>query len=183
MKIRCSVFIACSLDGYIARTDGSLDWLTASSASSDNEDYGYGEFMNSIDAIVIGRATYDVVETFGEWPYGTRKVFVLSSRFSAEGEVLRERVVGTSAIPQKLVEIMSDNGTRRAYIDGGVTIQSFLRNRLIDDLTVTRLPILLGSGIPLFGPLDADLKFEHLNTKTYPNGFVRSVYSAQRGRS
>lgn len=181
MSTRCSVFIACSLDGYIAKSDGSIDWLTTLAATLAGEDYGYKEFMATVDAVVLGRATYELVMTYAEWPYGKRMVFVLSRNYPAEGKQLGKSTIGTSAAPKVLVSQMSKNGAHRAYVDGGKTIQSFLRNGLIDDLTITRIPILLGDGLPLFGTLESELRIRHTETRSFPNGFVQSKYEMKSG--
>jgi len=172
--MRCSVFIATSLDGFIARTDGSIEWLTGGSASG--EDYGYGDFIATIDVLVMGRKTFEVAKSFAQWPYGERRVFVLSSGYPASGKPLSKTVIGTSAQPKPLVERLSAEGFSRAYVDGGKAIQSFLRAGLIDDMTITHIPILLGEGIPLFGETGKDINLRHVETKAYPNGFVRSRY-------
>jgi dihydrofolate reductase len=150
--LRCSVFIAASLDGYIARPDGSIDWLTSAATAAGGEDFGYGDFI------------------------ATRGVYVLSSGYPEAGKALAATITGTSSQPRKLVELLLSRGFRHAYVDGGKTIQSFLREGLIDDVTVTRIPILLGEGIPLFGSTGRDISLKHLATKSYPNGLVQSQY-------
>jgi dihydrofolate reductase len=175
LPTRCSVFIACSIDGYIARKDGTIDWLTAPGAA-ENEDYGYHEFMRSVDAVVIGRGSYQFVQSLGSWPYGERRVFVLSSKYPRQGQPLPHSATGISSSPPELSDLMKELGLVRAYIDGGRTIQSFLECGLIDDLTITRVPILLGSGIPLFGEMKDELPLRHVETRSFPNGLVQSRY-------
>ena len=145
--MRASVFIATSLDGFIARPDGALDWLPAGGG----EPHGYDEFISSVDTIVIGRKTFETVLAFEAWPYGTRPVVVLSATLKEvsgpEGAVC-ELMAGT---PREVVDRLAERGREHLYIDGGVTIQGFLRAGLIQRMTITRVPVLLGSGIPLFG--------------------------------
>jgi len=169
--MKCSVFIATSIDGFIARTDGALDWLPA-----DAEPHGYDEFIATIDALVIGRKTFDTVMTFDTWPYGTKPVVVLSNTLS-EVTVPAGAVCDVmSGTPHEIVDRLTQRGMSHLYIDGGVTIQHFLEAGLIQRLTITRIPVLLGSGIPLFGPLSRDVRLEHVATRSYPSGLVQSEY-------
>jgi dihydrofolate reductase len=171
--MKASVFIATSLDGFIAREDGALDWLPADGG----EPHGYDEFMATVDALVIGRKTFEIVLAFDAWPYGKKPVIVLSSRPSEltpapEGAVC-EMMSGT---PQEIVTRLAQRGMKHLYIDGGVTIQRFLEAGLIQRLIITRIPVLLGSGIPLFGPLSRDIRLQHVATRWYPSGMVQSEY-------
>jgi dihydrofolate reductase len=171
--MRASVFCATSLDGYIARLDGGLDWLP----SGDVEEHGYTDFMSTVDAIVIGRKTFETVLGFGGWVYGKTPVVVLSSQpwaLTAPPDAVCDIMEGT---PQEVVARLEARGMRHLYIDGGVTIQRFLEAGLIQRLTITRIPVLLGSGIPLFGPLSRDVRMEHVATRTYPSGMVQSEYT------
>ena len=176
MAIQCSVFIATSLDGFIARTDGGIDWLTSGPSPQGGEDYGYADFINTIDALVMGRRTYELAASFPQWPYGSRRVFVLSTGHPGNGKALSRVVTGISSRPDQLVEMLSREGFQRAYVDGGKTIQGFLRAGLINDMTITRIPILLGEGIPLFGSTGSDISLRHVVTRSYPSGFVQSRY-------
>jgi dihydrofolate reductase len=176
--VRCSVFIATSLDGYIARADGAIDWLPMPEAG---EDYGYKAFMSSVDAIVIGRNTYDLVQTFGEWPYGRTRVVILSSRGVDVPPAIAETTESMSAPPAEVVGELAGRGMKHLYIDGGRTIQGFLAAGLITDLIITRIPILIGQGIPLFGALEADVKLRHTGTYSYPTGLVQSRYEVAEG--
>jgi dihydrofolate reductase len=170
--MRASVFIATSLDGFIARQDGALDWLPADGG----EPHGYDEFIATVDAIVIGRKTFETVLTFDAWPYGTKPVVVLSTKPSAlkapDGAVC-DMMTGT---PHEIVARLSARGMKHLYVDGGVTIQRFLEAGLIQRLIITHIPVLLGSGIPLFGPLPHDVRLEHVATRAYPSGLVQSEY-------
>ena len=183
MSVKCSVFIATSMDGFIARQDGGLDWLPGSDGESSetDEDHGYSEFFASIDALVMGRHTYEMVCSFGEWPY-TKEVIVMSRAYPRELVELREGVKGTSLSPQELLARLAENGIRHVYVDGGRTIQGFLAAGLIQEMTITRIPVLIGEGIPLFGPLDDDIQLQHLGTKAYANGLVQSRYAVMDGK-
>lgn len=172
------VYIATSLDGFIARKDGNIDWLLEIENPS-NDDYGYNEFISGIDAIVMGRNSYEKVLTFDHWPY-EKKVFVLSSTLKEISRDLKEKVTLLSMKPKELLENLSKNGYKNLYIDGGKLIQSFLNEDLIDELIITRIPVLIGEGIPLFGYLKNDLKFIHIKTDVYPNGLVKSHYRRKR---
>jgi dihydrofolate reductase len=169
--MKASVFIATSLDGFIARADGRLDWLP-----ENPEPHGYDEFIATVDAIVMGRKTFEIVLAFGIWPF-VKPVIVLSSKPSeivAPDGAVCEAMSGT---PHEIVERLAGRGMKHLYIDGGVTIQRFLEAGLIQHLTITRIPVLLGSGIPLFGDLSHDIRFEHVATRSYPSGIVQSQYA------
>ena len=176
MTIKASVFIATSLDGFIARANGDLDWLTGAESSATEQDYGYQEFMDTVDTIVLGRNTFELVLTFDTWPYGGKKVVVLSSKPSAVPPHLVDSVEWLSLPPQRLVERLAAQGATHLYVDGGKTIQGFLNVGLIDELTITRVPVLIGTGVPLFGPLDCDVRLTHTATQQFENGFVQSKY-------
>lgn len=166
-----SVFIATSLDGFIARPDGAIDWLPHETT----EDHGYDPFIDSVDAIVMGRLSYETVLGFNGWFYGTKPVYVLSSRPipSAPIGAVVERLAGE---PHEIAAELCRRGVRDAYIDGGVTIQRFLRAGLIHRLIITRIPVLLGTGRPLFGELAADIRLAHVRTRSWPSGLVQSEY-------
>lgn len=167
-----SVFIGASLDGFIARPNGDLDWLPAGGG----EPHGYDEFMASIDALVIGRKTFEKVLTFEAWPYGDKRVVVLSSRpldlSAAVGGVV-EQMAGP---PAEIVSRLAATGAHHLYIDGGITIQRFLQAGLIRRLIITRVPVLIGEGVPLFGSLPRDMRLRHVTTRHYPSGLVQSEY-------
>ena len=169
--MKASVFIATSLDGFIARLDGALDWLP-----EDPEPHGYTEFMATVDALVMGRKTFETVLAFPGWPYGKTPVIGLSSKpaelLAPPGAVF-DAMAGT---PQEIVKRLAERGMKHLYIDGGVTIQRFLEAGLIQRVIITRVPVLLGSGIPLFGPLSRDIRLEHVATGAYPSGLVQSEY-------
>jgi dihydrofolate reductase len=174
--MQASVFIATSVDGFIARTNGDIDWLSGGNFDGAGEDYGYKAFMATVDALVMGRHTFEKVLTFGQWPYGSTPVAVLSSRGVAIPKAIAETVESMDGTPEEVVARLSSRGATHLYIDGGATIQRFLAAGLITRMTVTRIPILLGSGIPLFGPLPRDTRLRHIETVGYPSGLVQSKY-------
>jgi dihydrofolate reductase len=166
-----SVFIGISIDGFIARRNGDLDWLP-----EDDDPHGYDEFMASVDALVIGRNTFEKVMSFEAWPYGEKRVVVLSSR-PVDLSVVRNGVVEQmSGSPAEIVSQLAATGAHHLYIDGGITIQGFLRAGLIHRLIITRVPVLIGDGIPLFGSLPRDIRLRHVATRQYANGLVQSEY-------
>ena len=178
-----SAFIATSLDGFIAREDGGIDWLGAGGdgAQDPSEDYGYAAFASSVDVLIMGRGTYEKVRTFESWPYGSTKVIVLSSAPVDIPEPLANRVESMSATPGEVVTELARRGHRHAYVDGGRTVQGFLAAGLLDRLIITRIPILLGSGRPLFGPLRHDIRLRHVRTRDFPTGLVQSEYEVVHG--
>jgi dihydrofolate reductase len=168
------VYIATSLDGFIADSDGGLDWLNET-PNPETSDYGFAEFMRSIDAIVMGRRTFEAVLTFGSWPY-EKPVFVLSRRGVKVPRELENKVEVINADPKTVTGQLKEKGFHNLYIDGGNTIQSFLEIGLIDEMIITRVPILLGGGVPLFGKLSQRLHFSHKKTEVLNNLLVKSHY-------
>lgn len=146
------------------------------------EPHGFEEFYGSIDVVVIGRKTFEVVLTFGEWPYGKKPVVVLSSRPVDFSSVQRGVVEQMSGEPAELVRQLETRGFKHPYIDGGITIQRFLTAGCIDRMVITRVPVLIGSGIPLFGPLPRDVALRHIETRCYKGGLVQSEYEIGDGR-
>lgn len=171
------VFIATSLDGYISRTDGSIDWLMkANEQIPDGEDCGYAEFMAGIDAIVIGRHTFEMVLTFGEWLYGKMPIIVMSQTLKALPAGLPDTVSLSRETPAELEKRLKSEGINQLYIDGGKTIQGFLQAGLIEEIHITLIPVLLGSGRPLFGPLAAEAHWQLVSSRQYDFGFVQNHY-------
>jgi dihydrofolate reductase len=167
-----SVFVGTSVDGFIARPNGDLDFLPAGGG----EPHGYDEFMASIDALVIGRNTFETVLKFPAWPYGDKRVVVLSSKpldLSAASGAVVEQMAGP---PAEIASKLAASGAHNLYVDGGITIQRFLRAGLVQRLIITRVPVLIGDGIPLFGPLTSDLRLRHVATQHYPSGLVKTEY-------
>ncbi len=171
-----SVFIATSLDGFIARPDGAIDWLP----TDNEEDHGFTPFMASIDAIVMGRNTYRVVESFGAWPYGELPVIVLTTQPSTLTLPPGARAEAMAGPPDEIVARLAARGLTKLYIDGGDTIQRFLVAGLVDRMIITRIPVLLGAGIPLFGALPHDVQWQHVATHTFAGGLVQSEYQRRR---
>jgi dihydrofolate reductase len=169
--MKASVFVGVSVDGFIARRDGAFDFLD----EGGNEPHGYDEFMATVDVLVIGRGTFDVVAKFGQWPYGEKRVVVLSSK-PIELSGLPPTVTQLQGEPESIVATLDAQGFRHAYVDGGITIQRFLRAGLIQKLTITRVPVLIGDGIPLFGAVPADVRLRHVATRSYSGGLVQSEY-------
>ena len=181
MRPRTSVFIATSLDGFIAREDGGIDWLDH--LSLEGEDQGYEAFMADVDLLVMGRATFETVLGFGQWPYGTRRMVVMSRTLASDAipEALRATVsVHAGPVDEALLESFAAKGATHAYVDGGLLIQAFLQADLIDDMIITRLPVLLGAGRPLFGALAGDRWWRHEATTAFPSGLVQSRYVRMR---
>lgn len=167
-----SVFVGVSVDGFMARPNHDLDWLP----EGDGEPHGYDEFMAEVDALVIGRRTFDKVRSFGAWPYGEKPVVVLSHRPLDLSGIPEGAVEPMAGAPADLVARLAARGLRNLYVDGGLTIQAFLAAGQIQRLIVTRVPVLIGEGIPLFGPLPHDLRLRHVATRTFPSGLVQTEY-------
>lgn len=193
--MKASVQIATSLDGFIARLDGSLDWLPGADGKEpeggvvikegtkdEPEDFGFAAFMASVDHLVMGRNTFELVATFGEWFYPMPTTVLSSSLKSLPEAFAREdlKIDIADTTPVELYESLKAQGKKHLYIDGGKTIQGFLKAGLIDELNLTRVPVLLGEGIPLFGALAEDIKLNHLETNSYSNGFVASRYQVKK---
>jgi dihydrofolate reductase len=170
-RVRASVFVGASLDGFIARPDGAFDFLP-----ENPEPHGFEEFYATVDAMVMGRKTYETALSFGSWPYGTKPVFVLSARplAPAPPDAVIEHVTGT---PQEIMARLARRGIQHVYVDGGQTVEAFLRAGLIDRITITRVPVIIGSGITIFGPLGHDIHLRHIGTRHFPSGLVQSEYA------
>ena len=170
--VKTSVFVGVSLDGFIARPNGEFDFLPADGG----EPHGYAEFIATVDVIVIGRKTFETVLSLPEWPYGSKRVVVLSSRTLDLSAVRGRPVEQMAGTPAEIVAKLAAQGSRHLYVDGGITVQNFLKAGLIQRITITRVPVLIGSGIPLFGPLQKDIRLHHIATQTYASGLVKSEY-------
>ena len=169
------VYIATSLDGYIAGVNGELDWLMGF-PNPEKSDFGFGEFISGIDALIMGRSTFDMVASFGgEWPYPV-PVFVLSSTLEAVPEHLQDKAEIVAGDLKTLVARLNGRGFNMLYIDGGKTVQSFMREELIDEMIISRIPVVLGDGIPLFGTLDRPQYFDVVQTETFGNGITKTWY-------
>ena len=182
-----SVFLGMSVDGFIARRDGDLSFLDGSGdeggsnsggAPDDGEggDFGFAEFVAGIDAIVMGRSTYEFIAPFDDWPYQGKPVHVLSTTL----EVGADPRITVHPSFDEAVAALGAAGYRRLYVDGGRTVDTFLRAGLIADLTLSRVPVLIGSGHTPFGELEADIPLEHVRTQTFPGGMVQTTYRVLR---
>jgi dihydrofolate reductase len=169
------VFIATSLDGFIARESGDIDWLLKHDQTG--EDHGYNDFISDIDVIVMGRGTYEAVRGMGDWFY-TRPVLVLSAQLARQAvpSELEGKVRFSAESPEQAMATLQYEGARHAYVDGGRIIQSFLALDMISDMVITRVPILLGAGRPLFGGGQRDVALAHKGTRSFPSGLVQSHY-------
>ncbi|HET8900503.1 MAG TPA: dihydrofolate reductase family protein [Holophagaceae bacterium] len=166
------MFVGASVDGFIARLDHGLDWLP----EGGGEPHGYEEFMADIDTLVIGRKTFEKVLTFDAWPYGSKRVVVLSHHpveLPSDAGGVVEQMAGS---PAEIITRLAASGARSLYVDGGLTIQAFLRAGLVQHLIITRVPVLIGEGIPLFGVLPHDVRLHHIATRAFPSGLVQSEY-------
>ncbi|MDH5655337.1 MAG: dihydrofolate reductase family protein [Spirochaetia bacterium] len=168
--MKTNVYIASSLDGYIARTDGGLDWLSI--AEKEGEDYGFSKFFSSIDTIVMGRNTFDIVKEFKPWPYSEKQCIIYTSR---PAEVLHNEKYFSGSISE-LYEFIQKSGADNVYADGGRLIQGFLEHDYIDEITISIIPILLGDGIPLFGKMQKNIKLHLMESVRFETGLVQVRY-------
>ena len=173
------VYIATSLDGYIATPEGGLDWLYAV-PNPENSDYGYAEFIEGVDAIVMGRKTFEKVATFDPWPYA-KPAFVLSNTLKQLPKAVEDKAEIISGDLNEIIQQLGNQGCSNLYIDGGSVIRSFLAEDLIDEITITTVPVVLGSGIPLFTQLSDTLAFEHQKTEVLSSALVKTRYIRNRG--
>ena len=182
-----SVFLGMSVDGFIARPDGDLAWLTgggqadgngAGGAPDDGEggDFGFAEFVSGVDALVMGRSTYEVIAPLAEWPYQGKPVHVISTTLEPDADA---RITVHRSFDEA-VAALTAAGYRRVYVDGGRTVHDFLAAGLVGDLTLSRVPVLIGEGHTPFGPLPADVRLEHVRTQTFPGGMVQTTYRVRR---
>lgn len=179
MNKKNSVFIATSIDGYIADKNGGIDWLHAI-PNPENEDMGYEAFMNKIDALVMGRRTFETVVGFDvDWPYD-KPVFVLSNSLNEIPESHKGKAFLVKGTLSKILEDIHKKGFNRLYIDGGTTIRNFLKEDLIDEMILTTIPVLLGDGAPLFAKMPHELKFELMETKTYLKQIAQNHYKRKK---
>jgi dihydrofolate reductase len=172
--MRTSIYIATSLDGFIATREHGLGWLDI--VKTEGEDYGYSEFMATVDCLLMGRNTYEAVRGFGGWPFAGKKVLVLTHRPITP--VQNETAVSGSLGP--ILKGLEDNGIKRVYLDGGVTARSGLAEGVVTDLTISVIPVLLGGGIPLFGEVGREVHLKNLGVKFFKSGLVQMSYSVQK---
>lgn len=179
MEKRNLVYIGQSLDGFIADKDGGIDWLNAV-PNPDQDDLGYGQFMSQIDAIIMGRTTFEKVDGFNiPWPY-TVPVFVLSSQLTQLPEKYKEKVFLLHGTSQDILAAVHEKGFGRLYIDGGRTVQRFLKDDLIDEIIITTIPIILGEGFPLFAVLANAINLDLKESKVLLNQVVQSTYVVEK---
>lgn len=169
MKI--SAFVACSVDGFIARGNGSVDWL-----AHGNSDYGYQAYFDSVDALVIGRQTYEAARLLDPWPYGFKRVLVLSRQYVDIAQPLVRFVESTQLAPDALVSGLAQAGVRHLSVDGGLVIQSFIQAGLLREMTITRIPLLLGNGVPLFGPATGEVPMQQVEQRSFDGTVDQCTY-------
>lgn len=174
-SLRAAVFLGLSVDGSIARPDGDLEWLTSRGAAAG--DAGFTPFVESVDAVVMGRQTYEAIASYEDWPYLDRPVHVISTILATDED--RRITVHRSA--EAAVEALQRDGHRRVYVDGGQTIRWFLAAGLVDELTLSQVPVLIGDGPSLFGPLGGDVDLEHVRTVVLDGGMVQTTYRVLSG--
>ncbi|MCK6264449.1 dihydrofolate reductase family protein [Vibrio sp. ZSDE26] len=182
--MKCSVFIATSFDGFIATKDGGVDWLHSCgnqvAEMGDHADMGFFNYMASIDCMIMGRKCMEKIASMNltdeQWPYGDTRIIVLSNTLSEAPDNMKSRVEMYQGDIKALVNKLESEGFSHAYIDGGTTIQAFLQLELINELIITRAPLILGQGIPLFGPTSRPIKLEQASAKAFPNDFIQVRY-------
>ena len=182
--MKCSVFIATSADGFIAKEDGSVDWLhTAGKPDVDmgeQADMGMNDYMSEVDCMIMGRKCMEMIASMNlspeQWPYGSTRIIALSNTIKEAPENLNGKVEMYSGDLLTLITNLENEGHKHAYIDGGATIQNFINLNLINEMTITKVPVLLGEGKPLFGKTYKDIKLEEANATVFPNDFIQVKY-------
>lgn len=182
--MKCSVYIATSVDGYIAREDGSIDWLELygnhDADMGENADMGFGDFISSVDCLIMGRNTMEMISGFHltpeQWPYKDARIIALSNTIKQPPENLKDKVAMYSGDLLELMAKLEHEGCKHAYIDGGKTIQAFLNLKLINEITITRIPVLLGQGKSLFGKTTQEVRLEEAEATAFPNDLVQVHY-------
>ena len=182
--MKLSVFIATSTDGYIATVDGGIEWIEAAGNTGADmgkqSDMGFNDFMSTVDCLIMGRKCMEKLSSFNlpeeQWPYGSVRIIALSHSIKHVPDNLRGKVEMCSGDPGELVGQLEAEGYNHAYIDGGSTITDFINHKLITDMVISRVPVLLGSGIPLFGKLDMQVKLGSAEAIAYPNDFITTKY-------
>lgn len=175
--MQLSVYIAASVDGFIAEKDGGIEWLHAEQYAIAGEDFGYADFMRGVDCLVMGRNTYEKVLEFDSWPFTGTRVIVLSRTLKALPSGNSVELSAEAA--HELLERLRQEGVKKIYLDGGKTIQGFLQAKLVTDMTVTTVPVLLGGGLPLFGRLGSKMDLKLTQTRQFSNGFVQNTWQCQ----
>ncbi len=173
--MRTSVFIAQSLDGFIAKKDGDIEWLNEASQKAKDEDLGYESFMESCDYLIMGKNSFMKVLSFDTWPYDGEKVIVVSSTLKRLPEDIKNVTLFNGDIKDLHTKLKNEN-CKKLYIDGGKLISSFLNENLVTDITVTNIPIFLGKGIKLFNNVNTKLQFKAKESTVFPSGLVKIKY-------
>lgn len=180
MNIKLSAFVAVSLDGYIARLNGKLDWLTVNSKKTEAEDFGYYDFLATVDCVVMGRHSFEKAVAFPEWPFHRKRVVVVSRTWNKIPDEYLDYAQLYSGKMELLTVELQNQGVKRVYVHGGITVHSFIQAKCLTDITITHVPVILGSGIPLFGPTRDDVHFDLVRNKSFDSGFVQSVYQLKQ---
>lgn len=176
--MRVSAFCGTSVDGFLARPDDTFDFLKA----GEGVPHGFTKFLKSVDVVVMGRRTFEVVRALGHIGLYAKKQLVVLSNKPLDFARIKAKLEQMSGTPQEIVAQLETRGFKHAYVDGGITIQRFLRAGLVDRITVTRVPVLIGQGVPLFGPLPHDIRLRHVATRSYKGGLVQSEYKVEAFR-
>lgn len=182
--MKCSVFIATSADGYIATIDNSVEWLETSGKTDvdlgNQSDMGFNNFIASVDCMIMGRSCMEKLASFNltpeQWPYGKIRIIALSKSINEVPENLKTRVELYAGDISTLILELERAGFKHAYVDGGATITSFLNEKLINEMTITQAPILLGAGKPLFGETNQKIKLENGQATAFPNDYIQVKY-------
>ncbi|WP_114854769.1 dihydrofolate reductase family protein [Brachybacterium sp. YJGR34] len=173
--LRAAVFLGLSVDGRIARPDGDLEWLISRGAAAG--DAGFTPFLESVDALVMGRKTYEAIAPEEHWPYQDRPVHVISTTLTTD----HDPRITVHRSPEAAVDALQRDGHQRVYVDGGETVRWFLAAELVDELTLSQVPVLIGDGPSLFGPLGGDVHLEHVRTAVLDGGMVQTTYRVAGG--
>jgi dihydrofolate reductase len=182
--MKCSVFIATSADGYIATVDDSVEWLETAGKSNvdlgDQADMGFNDYIASVDCMVMGRNCMEKLASFNltdeQWPYKNIRIFSLSKTVTEPPDNLADKIEMYSGDILQLITELQNSNFKHAYIDGGATITSFLNEQLINEITITQAPLLLGSGKPLFGDILKEVKLTNARATAFPNDFIQVRY-------
>ena len=174
-SLHAVVFLGLSVDGRIARPDGDLEWLTSRGEAAG--DAGFTPFVESVDAVVMGRKTYEAIASIREWPYLGRPIHVISTTLAADADPR----ITVHQSPEAAIDALERDGRRRVYVDGGATVRWFLAAKLVDELTLSHVPVLIGDGPSLFGSLGGDVDLEHVRTEVLDGGMVQTTYRVLGG--
>jgi dihydrofolate reductase len=182
--MKCSAYIATSADGFIATKDGSVDWLHSAgngkALAEEHADMGFNAYLASVDCMIMGRKTLETISDMNLndelWPYGDLRIIVLSSTLSSPPANMKDKIELFSGDLTQLIASLEEQSHQHAYIDGGTTIQAFMQLNLLNEITITKAPVLLGEGIPLFGKINTPVKLDHAESATFENDFVQLKY-------